>query len=200
MGRCLPLLMLDADGFAATLIVTRLLDALDVPYVIGGSVASTVHGLIRTTVDVDLVADLRPDNVTRFVAALSDQFYVDEPTVREAIARRSSFNLIHLQSMAKFDVFLPGNRAFDRQQLARRIAQPVGTDSAQTLWILTAEDVILAKLDWFRQGGEVSERQWRDVLGLVQLQGERLDLPYLQQWAVALNVADLLEKALEEPA
>jgi hypothetical protein len=191
--------MLDADGFAATLIVTRLLDALDVSYVIGGSVASTVHGLIRTTVDVDLVADLRPDNVTHFVAALSDQFYVDEPTIREAIARRSSFNLIHLQSMVKVDVFLPGNRAFDRQQLARRIAQPVGTDSAETLWILTAEDVILAKLDWFRQGGEVSERQWRDVLGVVRLQGERLDLAYLRQWAGALNVADLLEKALEEP-
>jgi hypothetical protein len=87
--------MLYPDGFAATLIVTRLLDALDVPYVIGGSVASTVHGLIRTTVDVDLIADLRPDKVTPFVAALSDQFYVDEPTVREATAPRSSFNLIH---------------------------------------------------------------------------------------------------------
>jgi hypothetical protein len=200
MGRCPLILMLDADGFAATLIVTRLLDAMDVPYVIGGSVASTVHGLIRTTVDVDLVADLRPDNVAPLIAALSDQFYVDEPTVREAIARRSSFNLIHLQSMVKVDVFLPGNRAFDRQQLARRIAQPVGPDPDETLWILTAEDVILAKLDWFRQGGEVSERQWRDVLGVVKLQGERLDLAYLRRWATALNVADLLEKALEDPA
>lgn len=190
--------MLDAEAFSATLRVTNVLDNLRVPYVIGGSVASTAHGLIRTTMDVDVVADLKPQHVSAFISALSGQFYVDEPTARRAIARRGSFNLIHLETMVKVDLFLPGDRAFDRQQLARRIAERVAPDSDETLWILTAEDVILAKLDWFRAGGEASERQWRDVLGVVKTQGGELDTAYLRRWAGELSVSDLLERALEE--
>lgn len=190
--------MLDAEAFAATLLVTNLLEALGVPYVVGGSVASTVHGLIRTTMDVDLVAALERQHVSPFVSALQAKFYVDEAAVRQAIQRRSSFNLIHLETMVKVDVFLPKDRPFDRQQLANRIAERVTVDSGDTIWILTAEDVILAKLDWFRQGGEASERQWRDVLGVIKTQGERLDREYLRRWAGQLNVADLLERALQE--
>lgn len=190
--------MLDAESLDVTLLVTNLLDSLDVPYVIGGSVASTAHGLIRTTLDVDLVVDLKPQHVVPFVAALSDQFYVDRPTVRQAIERRSSFNLIHLSTMVKVDVFLSKDRPFDRQQLLRRVTERITPDSDETLWILTAEDVILAKLDWFRMGGHVSERQWRDILGVMKTQGEALDVAYLRRWAEQLNVSDLLERALEE--
>lgn len=190
--------MLESDPLHATLLVTGTLDALDVPYVIGGSVASIAHGMIRTTMDVDLVADLNPDHVAPFVAALQDSFYVDEPSVRQAIRRRSSFNLIHLETMVKVDVFLPRDRPFDRQQLARRIAAAVTADAEIFLWILTAEDVILAKLDWFRSGGEVSERQWRDVLGVLKTQGEALDYAYLREWAEKLAVADLLARAVAE--
>ena len=125
---------------------------------------------------------------------------MDEGSIRQAIERRSSFNLIHLPTMIKVDVFLPKDRPFDQQQLARRIAQPVSPDSSETVWILTAEDAILAKLDWFRMGGEVSERQWRDILGVMKTQREALDLAYLQLWAERLGVADLLERALEEMA
>ena len=189
--------MLDAEAFAATLLVTNLLEQLAVPYVVGGSVASTVHGLIRTTMDVDLVAALERQHVSPFVSALDEQFYVDEASVRRAIERRSSFNLIHLKTMVKVDVFLPKDRPFDRQQLENRIAERVAPDSTDRLWILTAEDVILAKLEWFRQGGEVSERQWRDVLGVVKTQEEQLDREYLRRWAGQLNVADLLERALQ---
>ena len=190
--------MLDAEAFAATLLVTNLLEELEIPYVVGGSVASTVHGLIRTTMDVDLVAALERQHVSPFVSALGGEFYVDEATVRRAIERRSRFNLIHLETMVKVDVFIPRDRPFDRQQLANRIVERVAPDSPDRLWILTAEDVILAKLDWFRQGGEASERQWRDVLGVVKTQGERLDRVYLRRWAAKLNVADLLERALQE--
>ena len=190
--------MLDAEAFSATLQVTRLLDEMQVPYVIGGSVASTVHGLVRTTVDVDIVADLKPQHVGQFSAGLSEQFYIDEVSVRRAIVRRTSFNLIHLKTMVKVDVFLPKDRQFDRQQLARRIAEPVHPDSDDILWILTPEDVILAKLDWFRQGGGVSERQWRDVLGVIKTQAARLDREYLLQGAAQLNVSDLLTRALQE--
>jgi hypothetical protein len=192
--------MLDPAAFSATLAVTDLLETLNVPYVIGGSVATTAHGMIRSTMDVDLVADMKIEQVASFVAALEDQFYVDEGSIRQAIERRSSFNLIHLPTMIKVDVFLPKDRPFDQQQLARRIAQPVSPDSSETVWILTAEDAILAKLDWFRMGGEVSERQWRDILGVMKTQREALDLAYLQLWAERLGVADLLERALEEMA
>lgn len=94
--------------------------------------------------------------------------------------------------------FLPKDRPFDRQQLERRVAERVIPDSGETLWILTAEDVILAKLDWFRQGGEVSQRQWRDVLGVIKTQEGRLDREYLLQGAEQLDVSNLLLRALRE--
>lgn len=194
----LRLTVLDVEALSAVLQVIELLDEMQVPYVIGGSVASTVHGLVRSTMDVDIVVDLKPQHIEQFVATLSDEFYIDESTVRRATANKTSFNLIHLKTMVKVDVFLPKDRPFDRQQLARRIAERVDPDSDDTLWILTPEDVILAKLDWFRQGGNVSERQWRDVLGVLKTQSSRLDREYLQQGALQLNVSDLLAHALQE--
>ncbi|MGH2537452.1 MAG: hypothetical protein ACRDHL_08675 [Candidatus Promineifilaceae bacterium] len=189
--------MAEPEWLEVTLRVADVLDGLQVPYVIGGSVASIVHGLIRTTMDVDLVADLKPEHVAPLVAALRADFYIDDQTIHQAIERRSSFNLIHLTSMYKVAVFIPKERPFDRQQLRRRLSQLVA-GSARTISVLTAEDVILAKLDWFRLGGEVSERQWRDVLGVLKTQGEQLDLAYLQQWAQPLGVSDLLEEALAQ--
>lgn len=192
--------MLDAEGFAATRLVTNLLDSLEVPYVIGGSVASMAHGVIRSTMDVDIVADLQPEHVAPLLRALSSAFYVDEPSLRQAIERRGSFNLIHLETMVKVDVFLPQDRPFDKQQLARRIPERISPDDPKALWILTAEDTVLAKLDWFRLGGEVSERQWRDILGLLKTQGEALDIAYLRRWAAELDVVGLLARALDEAA
>jgi hypothetical protein len=188
--------MIDSEALAVTLLVTDVLDKLDIPYVIGGSVASIVHGMMRTTMDVDIVANIDLQHVPTFVASLQDEFYFDEDTIRRAIRRRSSFNLIHFETMFKVDIFLPKERAFDKQQLARRVAEPVGAETEQQVWVLSAEDVILAKLDWFRLGGEVSERQWRDVLGIVKTQQNDLDRAYLRRWARSLQVLDLLERAL----
>lgn len=190
--------MADSEALQITLLVTGVLDDLGIPYVIGGSMASIIHGMLRTTMDVDIVADMQPEHVSPFVAKLQDAFYADETAIRQAIQRRSSFNLIHLTTMFKVDVFLPKERAFDQQQLKRRMAEPIGPDADAQVWVLTAEDVVLAKLDWFRLGGEISERQWRDILGVVKTQQARLDLDYLRQWAQDLGVADLLERALEE--
>jgi hypothetical protein len=100
--------------------------------------------------------------------------------------------------MFKVDIFLPQDRAFDQQQLARRLGEPVGAESDKKIWVLTAEDVVLAKLDWFRLGGEVSERQWRDILGVLKTQQTALDLAYMRRWAETLQVAGLLEQSLEE--
>ena len=152
---------------------------------------------MRTTLDVDMVADLRPEHIPALTQALRDAFYIpDEAVLREAIAQRRSFNLIHLDSMFKVDIFLPGG-PFGQQQLRRRTAERLDSESDSRLWILSPEDVILAKLDWFRQGGEVSERQWRDVVGVVKAQ-PALDEAYLREWAGVLGVADLLRRALGE--
>lgn len=192
--------MVDSEALQVTLFVTNLLDELGVPYVIGGSMASIVHGMLRTTMDVDIVAEIRPEQIAPFVDGLQDAFYVDEHMIRQAIQRRSNFNLIHLSTMFKVDIFIPKGRPFDRQQLNRRIPERVGRDTGQQIWVLSAEDVVLAKLEWFRMGDEISERQWRDILGVLKTQQSALDFDYLRQWAQELGVADLMERAFEELA
>ncbi|MBE2222937.1 MAG: hypothetical protein IAF02_15435 [Anaerolineae bacterium] len=190
--------MIDSEVLQVTLLVTNLLDDQGIPYVIGGSMASIIHGMLRTTMDVDIVADIQPEQVFSFVSGLQDAFYADEQMIQQAIQHQSSFNLIHLSTMFKVDIFIPKKRPFDQQQLNRRIAEQIGPDTDEKIWVLSAEDVILAKLDWFRLGGEVSERQWRDILGVLKTQQKALDIDYLKQWAQSLGVADLMERALEK--
>ena len=190
--------MLDSEALQVTLLVTDVLDSLEIPYVIGGSVASIFHGMVRTTMDADILANIETKHVAPFVTAMQNQFYIDEQSLIQAIERRSSVNLIHLQTMFKVDIFVPKERPFDQQQLVRRISERFKADSDKTIWLLSAEDVILAKLDWFRLGGEVSERQWRDILGILKTQQDTVDIAYLQKWSKELQVQDLLERALVE--
>lgn len=189
--------MIDSQALKVTTRLTDILDEMGIAYVIGGSMASIIHGILRTTHDVDIVAAIGLNQVSELVERLEGAFYLDEPTIRQAIERHSSFNLIHLDSMFKVDIFIPRNHPFDRQQLERRQERQLGGDSGQGIWVSTAEDIVLAKLEWFRSGGEISERQWRDILGVLKTQGGSLDVGYLQYWAATLEVSDLLERALE---
>lgn len=190
--------MKEPDILAVALQVIDALDSLNVPYVVGGSMASIVHGTVRSTMDVDLVTDLKPDQVEQFLSLLKDDFYFDESAARQAVMAQSNFNLIHLDTMFKVDLFIPKARVFDSQQLARRVGLKLVPDSESTIWVLSAEDTILIKLEWFMLGGETSERQWLDILGVIRNQGSSLDLGYLRETAQLLNVADLLKRAFDD--
>ena len=186
-----------AEQIAVTMQVADALDALGVPYAIGGSFASAIHGVMRATMDADLVADLRLSDADPLSQALAGAFYADVESMRQAVRHRGSFNLIHLATMFKVDVFVAKARAFDRSQLARRQLVLLSEEPERHAWVASAEDTILAKLEWHRLGGGVADRQWRDALGVILVQGERLDLDYMRTMAAQLGVSDLLEQALQ---
>ena len=188
------------EPIEVTLKVTSVFESLGVPYLIGGSLASTLYGMVRTTQDSDIVAEMRLEHLAPFAAALKDEFYLDDEMIAEAIRRHSSFNIIHRETMFKVDVFIPHPRPFLQSQLARAQAQTFTFETETSAKFASPEDTILSKLEWYRMGGEVSERQWRDVLGVLKVRAGELDLEYLRKWASELNVSDLLERALREAA
>lgn len=186
------------EQIGAVMAVVRAFDHLGIPYVLGGSFASSVYGRVRFTVDADLVADMGPDQAAPLAQALTGEFYADVEMIRDAIQHRSSFNLIHLATMFKVDVFVAKMRAFDRAQFERRQAYDLEGLPENRVYLASPEDTVLAKLEWYRMGGEVSERQWRDVLGVLRVQAERLDRDYMRDMASTLNVIDLVQRALDE--
>ncbi len=189
--------MSDPELLAALAPVLRVLGDLGVRHFVGGSIASSAHGVARASVDADVVAELASAHVAPLVAALRETYYVPEERIRAAVTRRASFNLIHLDSMLKIDVFVSRDRPFDRRAFERSRPAAIGHSGA-TLPVSSAEDVVVAKLEWYRKGGEVSERQWTDVIGVLQVTGSALDLRYLRRSALELGIGDLLERALEE--
>ena len=181
----------------ALLPVVEALETLGVPCYVGGSVASTVTGVARATLDVDLVAALHVEHAEPLAAVLSPHYYVDVEMIQHAVRRCGSFNVMHLTSMFKIDVFVPADTPFARANMHRRIALEV-PEVGRTLSFCSPEDIVLHKLLWYRAGSGVSDRQWYDLQGVLRLQAQDLDLGYLQHWATELDVAELLNQALEE--
>jgi hypothetical protein len=169
---------------------------LGIAYAVGGSWASSVFGKPRLTNDADLTVEPFSGKEESFCAAFGDDFYVSLPMIQEAIRRRSSFNIIHWPSGFKVDLFVRKDRPFEASVLARRQMHSLTDGSA--LALVSPEDVILLKLEWYRLGGCASERQWSDILGVFQVQTGKLDHAYLDDWAADLGVSDLLQRARQE--
>jgi hypothetical protein len=181
-----------------TLRVTSVFDDLGVAYLVGGSLASSLHGKPRATQDVDLVADLQPRHIPRLVEALRGEFYLDEPAIRDAVDRRSTFNVIHLGTLFKVDVFVAGDDPATRRELERRQQYRLEGDPPGELVVASPEDIVVQKLHWYRLGDHVSERQWSDAMGVLTVRGRELDLGYMRDLASEMGVADLLARALRE--
>jgi hypothetical protein len=172
-------------------------ESLRIPYLIGGSVASSARGIGRATFDTDIVARIAPEQVDPFASRLGKDWYVDREAAQRGIASGRAFNVIHMWSSDKYDIF-PAAGAFHISQLERASLTPLETEGdVVECPVATAEDILLAKLQWYRLGGEVSDRQWNDVLGVLAA-NPGFDLAYAREWARQLQVEDLLEKALAE--
>lgn len=186
------------EPIKVTLQVTAVFERLAVPYFIGGSLASTLYGTVRSTQDSDIVAELSVEKVPAFVSALKDDFYVDDQMVADAVTGRTSFNIIHRESMFKVDVFVSRNRRFEQTQFSRSRKVNLSNRPKRSAVFCSPEDILLAKMEWYRMGGEISERQWRDIDDVLKVQKNSLDIDYLNTMANELGVADLLERALSQ--
>jgi hypothetical protein len=185
---------------AATVLgeVIVVLDRLAIRYALGGSWASSIYGERRFTRDADLTVEPFHGREAAFLASFNEDYYVSPQAVADALRLKSSFNLIHLPTGFKVDLFVRKDRPFEANLLQRRQAHSLSEASQSQVFLLAPEDVILFKLEWYRLGGELSERQWNDILGVMKVQGSILDLAYMEQWAPQLAVNDLLQRARRE--
>lgn len=184
------------DLMAALAPVIDVLNRLRVEYFVGGSIASSTYGIARATLDADVVTVLKESHAAELVSALSQEYYVDLDAVVEAIRSRSSFNLVHLATMIKIDVFIAKGSAFDDNAFARRREELLGDGVEVAVHVSSPEDLVIAKLDWYRAGGEISDRQWGDIVGVLKVQSDRIDLRYLVAWSKTLGLEALLDRAL----
>ena len=186
------------NPFAVSLsAVAEAFDRLRISYLIGGSLASAAWGVLRATIDVDILARIHETHADAFAAALGPDWYADPEMIRSSIRAGRSFNLIHRISGQKFDIF-PATAEFHTSELQRASMVPLDLIGAsQTFPVATAEDILVAKLEWYAPGNEVSERQWSDITGILT-SNPGLDLDYVQTWARRLRVDRLLARALEQ--
>lgn len=179
--------------------VVKAFEKLGVPYYIGGSVASSAYGIARMTLDVDMVTVLAPENVSSFVEMLKANYYISEEMILDAIQRKSSFNIIHLETMLKVDIFITKDRPYNNEVFRRKRKERLDDEQGSAeVFLASSEDIILNKLDWYHLGGDISEQQWNDILGVIKVQSDLLDKKYLSHWATELGLSNLLAKAFRD--
>ena len=176
--------------------VVQAFRSLNIRHYVGGSVASSFHGATRSTIDVDVIAEIDDDSVERFLELLSDDYYVSEPAIRDAIRRKACFNLVHFPTSFKVDIFVSRDRPFDRDCMTRAVLGRIGAAGNLEVAVASAEDTIISKLEWYKLGNETSQRQWQDVMLVLQLLGDEADLDYLRSAAKLVGVGELLNRLL----
>jgi len=179
--------------------VIKTFDELGILYFIGGSIASSAYGTPRATMDVDLISALGYDLIKPLINKLKEEYFIDEEMINDALSTKTSFNIIHLETMLKIDVFILNDHPYYLKAFERKVLDSLQEDSnILNVYLCSPEDVILSKLEWYRLGEETSERQWLDILGVIKVQGDSLDKLYLTDWARKLGVFNLLEKSFSE--
>jgi hypothetical protein len=187
------------DALDVALLVAAARDVADCDYFVGGSVASSMQGEPRATNDIDIVIAMPLFKVVTFARALGGDFELDQDMLRDAIRRGSSANMFYLPLVTKIDLFALGETPYDEAEFSRRRRVRVRL-TGEELWVKSAEDTVLRKLWWYHQGGEISGKQWRDVVEVLRVSGASLDVAYLDRWAPRLTVVALLERARQEAA
>jgi hypothetical protein len=190
-----PLIL--TDPITLALNIADILEQLEIPYFVGGSLSSTLLGEPRSTQDIDLIVDLKLDNIPSFINAFTPRFYLSEVAIQEAIYNQGSFNLIDTESLSKIDIFILKQRPLNQQEFSRRQKQMVQENPPKSLYLPTPEDAILQKIIWYKMTNN-SDKQWRDILGIIKLQGTKLDRIYLAKWATELNLLPELNLALSQ--
>lgn len=179
------------EGFAT------ILEQLDIAYAIGGSMASSIYGKVRFTQDADITVEPFDNQADKLFDLLKSQYYISRDAMYQALRQRRSFNIIHLESAFKIDIFIRKDTAFEKQLMTRRRTLKLSDSLEKTFSVISPEDIILLKLQWYRNSGH-SERQWDDVMGILTTQREKLDFDYMRKWSDILSINELLEKAISE--
>lgn len=189
--------MMLSEPIQITSRIAKEFERLDIQYLVGGSLASSLHGVPRATHDIDIVADISENHIPEFVKALEAEFFIDAEMIREAVRMQSMFNIIHQETMFKIDIFVLKSDAVSHEEMKRREEYQLTENQKDTFYIATAEDTIVQKLYWRQLGGCVSDRQWNDVISVLKVQN-RLDQHYLEKIAKLKGVEELLKQALRE--
>jgi hypothetical protein len=183
-----------ADAIDIALLVASAIESVGGAYFIGGSVASSFQGEPRATNDIDIVLELPLGRIGALVGALGPSFEVDVDMLRDALLHGRTCNIFFLPLLTKVDLFAVGPSAFDQIEFARR--KPVAVRATgETLVLKTPEDTVVRKLLWYREGGEVSDKQWRDIVEVLRVSGPSMDHAYLGSWANRLGLSELLARA-----
>lgn len=179
-------------------LAARTFEKLGLPYAIVGSVASAIHGEPRATLDVDITLRLSAGDVSALCAALSQDFHVDPLSLKDSVRTGFPSNAVHRQAHVKLDLYVKPDTGIQAQEWRRVQRVRLTGEAGSEANVASAEDTVLQKLAWYRKGGEISDRQWRDVLGVLKARSGQLERDYLRTWGDELGVLDLLQRAFVE--